>query len=209
MYKIPKREEYFFRDGKFYMKNKLAGRFKFGVMIGIVLGFLGVAQTTSSHITSPKVTFFDTTEHSLTKYIMSVNNKVTSTDAVQIVKSTMKWSKEFDIDPALLIAVQQIESGFNKYSISSAGAMGVMQVIPKWHLDKMSKAIVEVGNPEPFNIHTNIYLGAWVLKDCLRQYNLQGNALRCYNGSNANPNGYDTKVIAMYNKVNKIMKENG
>jgi soluble lytic murein transglycosylase-like protein len=188
------------------MKSKAARGFKIGILIGMVITFLFGPSIAGSHIAPQDVIFRDTTESKLTKHIQSVNSKVTYADAVQIVKSTMKWASEFELDPAMLIAIQEVESRFDKYSISSAGALGLMQVIPSWHLNKMSKAINDVGNPEPFNIHTNIYLGSWVLKACMKQYNLTKNALLCYNGSNSKPNGYDAKVMNSYTAINKLMK---
>jgi soluble lytic murein transglycosylase-like protein len=207
LYKIPKREEYFYHDGKFYMKSKTAKGIKLGALIGFIVTFLFGTSTVGSHyMPGPKAVFYSAAENNLTNYIQSVNKNVSYADAVQIVKSTMKWANEFELDPALLIAIQEVESKFNKHGISSAGAMGLMQVIPSWHLNKMSKAIADVGNPEPFNINTNIYLGSWVLKLCMKQFNLTKNALLCYNGSNANPNGYDVKVMQAYNMVKKVMK---
>jgi soluble lytic murein transglycosylase-like protein len=164
-------------------------------MIGITLWFLGVTQTTFSHTQSSDSIFFGTMEKHLTEYIMSVNNKVTITDAVQIVKSTMIWSKEFAIDPLLLVAVQQIESRFNKNSMGESGSLGLMQIIPKFHLDKMKNAINYVGNSEPFNINTNIYLGTWILKNCMKRYkNNIRLSLGCYNG-NVSDDTYANKVL--------------
>jgi len=195
LYKIPKLEEYYFQDGKFYMRNKLAKKFKIGAILSLVIAFIFGTNTAGSHITPPRLAIHDTVEGALTKHIQTVNQDVTESEAAQIVKSTMKWAKEFEVDPALLIAIQQVESRFDKHSISSSGALGLMQVIPKWHLDKMNKAIEDIGNPELFNTHTNIYLGTWVLRDCMKQYkqNIK-HALGCYNG-NTSTDVYANNVL--------------
>jgi soluble lytic murein transglycosylase-like protein len=36
------------------------------------------------------------------------------------------------LDPSLVLGIAEVESGFRKFAISSAGAMGVMQVMPFW-----------------------------------------------------------------------------
>ncbi len=36
------------------------------------------------------------------------------------------------LDPSLVLGMAEVESGFRKFAISSAGAMGVMQVMPFW-----------------------------------------------------------------------------
>lgn len=130
----------------------------------------------------------------ISEYIIKQNSKVTEEDADSIAVATLKWAEHFKIDPKLLVAIQQVESGFNKFSISSGGALGVMQMIPSWHLDKLKVATKELGSPELFDPNVNIYVGAWVLKDCMKKFNTQVNSLRCYSGSNANPNGYENKV---------------
>ena len=41
-------------------------------------------------------------------------------------------AKRNSLDPALLAAVIYVESGFHKNVVSSAGACGFTQVVPKW-----------------------------------------------------------------------------
>ncbi len=41
-------------------------------------------------------------------------------------------SKRAGLDPSLVLALIEVESGFNKFAISSAGAVGYMQVMPFW-----------------------------------------------------------------------------
>ena len=54
------------------------------------------------------------------------------------------------LDPDLVLAVMQIESAFNRFAISRAGAQGLMQVMPFWRL--------EIGRPQDnlTHIETNI-----------------------------------------------------
>ena len=41
-------------------------------------------------------------------------------------------SRRAGLEPALVLGLVQVESGFRKYAISSAGARGYMQVMPFW-----------------------------------------------------------------------------
>lgn len=41
-------------------------------------------------------------------------------------------SRRAALDPALVMGLMEVESGFRKFAISSAGARGVMQVMPFW-----------------------------------------------------------------------------
>ena len=146
-----------------------------------------------------------TVKDKIVEYISNQNKEITSRDVEQIANSTVKWAEYFKLDPILLVAIQQVESGFNKFSISSGGALGVMQMIPSWHLEKLKTAKKELGSPELFDPNVNIYVGAWVLKDCMKKFSSQVNALRCYSGSNALPNGYEAKVKAAVNSVSRFL----
>jgi len=80
--------------------------------------------------------------------------------------------------PELVLAVIEVESNFNQFAISRAGAIGLMQVMPFW--------LKEIGHPEDnlFDARTNLRLGTTILKYYLDKED--GNltrALARYNGS--------------------------
>ncbi len=135
------------------------------------------------------------------EYVMDSNPKLTTRQAREIVSSSYRWAAEFNIDMKLLLAVAKTESNFYPHAISASGAYGLMQVIPLWHKDKIIKAREELGNPEIFNINTNIYLGAQVLKECIRKTGKVNTALVCYSGKTP---GYYNKVLAQYDLIKKI-----
>ena len=83
-----------------------------------------------------------------------------------------------DLDPELVLAVIEVESNFNRFAISSAGARGLMQIMPFW--------LEEIGAPEDnlFDKRTNLRFGTTILRHYLDVEN--GNltrALARYNGS--------------------------
>src|SRR5690606_879289 len=80
--------------------------------------------------------------------------------------------------PELVIAVIHVESAFDPHALSSAGAQGLMQVMPFWKK--------EIGRPEDslHDIATNLRYGCTILKHYLDRE--KGNvipALARYNGS--------------------------
>ncbi|MES0874495.1 lytic transglycosylase domain-containing protein [Sinimarinibacterium thermocellulolyticum] len=95
--------------------------------------------------------------------------------------------------PELVLAVIEVESRFDRYAISVAGAQGLMQIMPFW-LD-------EIGRPHDnlFHVQTNLRLGCTILKFYLDQErgNLI-NALGRYNGSLGRLD-YPDKVIHALN----------
>lgn len=99
-------------------------------------------------------------------------------ERLAILKTVHYEAQRAELDPELVLAVIDVESRYDRYAISSAGAQGLMQVMPFW-LD-------EIGHPEDnlFVINTNIRLGCTILKYYLNME--KGNlsrALARYNGS--------------------------
>ncbi|WP_019100956.1 transglycosylase SLT domain-containing protein, partial [Chromobacterium haemolyticum] len=62
------------------------------------------------------------------------------------------------LDPQLVLGLIQVESGFNKYAISGAGARGLMQVMPFW--------VRSIGNAQHnlFDLTTNLRYGCTILR---------------------------------------------
>lgn len=134
-------------------------------------------------------------------YIQDSNPNVKGHEAREIALSVIRWGNEFKIDEKLLLAISKVESNFHKHAISPSGAYGLMQVIPVWHKSKVLEAKQRLGNPELFNINTNIYLGARILRDCFTMTPSVNKALLCYAGQTP---GYDHKVLQEYRQIKKL-----
>lgn len=86
------------------------------------------------------------------------------------------------LDPQLVLGLIHVESGFNRYAISSVGARGLMQVMPFW--------VRQIGNRQHnlFDMHTNLRFGCTILRHYLDIEN--GDLFRAlgrYNGSLGRP----------------------
>jgi soluble lytic murein transglycosylase-like protein len=98
------------------------------------------------------------------------------------------------IPPELALAVIHVESGFNRWAISSAGAQGYMQIMPFW--------LKEIGKPGDslFKPQTNLRMGCTILRHYLdREKGKLVGALQRYNGSYGKPD-YPYRVLDAYNK---------
>jgi|TARA_R110000822_G_scaffold59736_25_gene149074 soluble lytic murein transglycosylase-like protein len=83
-----------------------------------------------------------------------------------------------DLSPEVVLAVIQIESRFDPYALSYAGAQGLMQVMPFWKN--------EIGHPEDnlIDVETNLRYGCTILKFYLdKEKGHLSYALARYNGS--------------------------
>ena len=102
--------------------------------------------------------------------------------------------KERRIDPLLIVAVIGIESGFNPFAESTMGAQGLMQVIPRFHRDKVPDGAGE--NPL-FDALINITVGVHVLEEAIRRAGGLIPGLQYYAGSSEDPDEtYASKVLA-------------
>lgn len=82
------------------------------------------------------------------------------------------------LDPQLVLGLIQVESGFKKYAVSSAGARGFMQVMPFW------VKVIGRSDDNLFHLRTNLRYGCTILRHYLdlEQGDLY-RALGRYNGS--------------------------
>lgn len=100
------------------------------------------------------------------------------TERLKILELVHEEAARASLPPELVLAVIDVESNFDRFAISSAGARGLMQVMPFW-LD-------EIGRPgdDLFDIHTNLRFGCTILKLYLdRERGDRTRALARYNGS--------------------------
>ena len=98
------------------------------------------------------------------------------------------------ITPELALAVIDVESRFNRYAVSSAGAQGYMQIMPFW--------LREIAGPEEnlFHTRTNLRMGCTILRFYLdRERGDIVKALARYNGSIGKPQ-YPALVLGALNK---------
>ena len=181
--------KYYFDGAVFRLRNKWTKRFRATLMC---IGFLCLSGFSNEIAGESQIVPH---KSALETHVIETNPKVSVKEAKSIVHAVIRWGEEFSIDPKLLLAIAKVESNYNKHAISPSGAYGLMQVIPVWHKDKIKKAKEELGNPEVFDIHTNIYLGASVLSECKIKYKDISKALLCYAGQTP---GYDKKVLLAY-----------
>ena len=95
-----------------------------------------------------------------------------------LLKTVHAEATHAGLDPQIVLALIQVESGFKRFAISSAGALGLMQIMPFW--------VDEIGRPDDnlFDMRTNLRYGCTILAYYLgiERGNLT-RALARYNGS--------------------------
>ncbi len=110
---------------------------------------------------------------------------------VEFLQTLWYESTRAGLEPGLVLALIQVESGFRKYVISSAGARGYMQVMPFW-----ARLIGDGDAARLFHMQTNLRFGCVILRHYLDIE--RGDlflALGRYNGSRGKPD-YPNAVFA-------------
>ncbi len=101
---------------------------------------------------------------------------------IDLLRSVHYEAKRAGLDPQLVLGLMQVESGFRKYAVSSAGARGYMQVMPFW--------VKLIGRQDDslFNLRTNLRYGCTILRHYLDiEKGDIYRALGRYNGSLGRP----------------------
>jgi soluble lytic murein transglycosylase-like protein len=101
---------------------------------------------------------------------------------------------EVRLPPGLIMAVMDIESRFNRWAVSSAGAVGLMQVMPFWPSE------LGMQRHQLVHIEANMRMGCAILRHYLkRERNDVRRALARYNGS-VGRREYPDKVVGRWTR---------
>jgi len=121
--------------------------------------------------------------------------RVADAAAGEVVGAVLKEARAHGVDPLLVLAVIAVESRFDPQAASEKGALGLMQVVPRFHMDKLATlGVTALLRPE-----ANIAVGVRILKDAIRRGGADVAAgLQFYNGAVAD----DTRAYA-----NRVLDE--
>lgn len=115
-------------------------------------------------------------------------------DRLKLLKVVHREANRVGLQPELVLAVIHTESTFNRFAVSSAGAQGLMQIMPFWRK--------ELGRDDDnlIELETNIRYGTTILSYYLKRE--KGNlsrALARYNGS-LGKTWYPERVMTRWEK---------
>jgi len=100
--------------------------------------------------------------------------------------------REMNIDPLLIVAVIAIESRFNPFAESVVGAQGLMQVMPRFHQDKIPEVQGALFDPK-----INVLVGTQILHDSIKRMGGLMPGLQQFAGATNDPDRtYANKILA-------------
>jgi soluble lytic murein transglycosylase-like protein len=125
--------------------------------------------------------------------IVARKYRVSEEAAREFVRTAYREGVRHGVDPMLIVSVIAVESRFNPVAQSEGGAMGLMQVIPRYHTEKFDAA----KEGSVFDPHTNIQVGVKILKEYIGRGGNELAGLQLYNGAPTDANlAYATRVLA-------------
>jgi soluble lytic murein transglycosylase-like protein len=116
-------------------------------------------------------------------WLVDMSNRLTpfvknTSQRINLLKMIHQHASDANLSPELVLALIQTESAFDRFAVSSAGAQGLMQVMPFW------KGVIGRPQDNLTDVATNLRYGSHILSYYLEKE--KGNltrALARYNGS--------------------------
>lgn len=122
---------------------------------------------------------------------------------LEFVKVAHAEAERHRLDPLLVMAVIAIESRYNPIAESVVGAKGLMQIIPKYHADKLAEF---GGEKAVFDPESNIRVGTRILREYLTRTGNLSIALQMYAGALADDNDtYTNKVLSEKQRLQQVV----
>jgi soluble lytic murein transglycosylase-like protein len=128
--------------------------------------------------------------------------RIADAAAAHFVAVAYRAADQHRLDALLILAVMAIESRYNPVAESVMGAKGLMQVIAKYHPEKLSDHGGEHALLEP---EVNILVGAQILREYYRRFGDLETALQQYAGALDEPTSqYANKVLAEKARLDQL-----
>lgn len=130
--------------------------------------------------------------------------RVASEPVEELVHAAFAAGRLTQLDPLLILAVIAIESRFNPIAESDYGARGLMQVVPRFHLEKLA---LHGGTATVLEPHTNVLVGAQILDEYIERAGSLEAGLQLYNGAMEDPTrAYAQRVLAERERLTQVLR---
>lgn len=136
---------------------------------------------------------------------LSDRYRVEPEDTRVFVDEAHAAAAEFDLDPLLVLAVMGVESSFNPGARSGFGARGLMQVVPRFHREKLVEHGGEAALADP---RVNALVGTRILKEYLRQTGNVRAGLQRYAGwQDDDEHRYARRVLGEKARLHRVVQQ--
>ena len=143
-------------------------------------------------------------ERTLARYIAR-SYRIAQDSVERFVHHAYRAAKEFSLDPHLVLAVMAVESSFDPFAESAAGAQGLMQVLTRVHTNKFEPY---GGVEAAWDPVANIKVGARILSEYVNRHGDVAAGLKAYVGAALLPSdgGYGSKVLRRQAEFDAVLR---
>lgn len=142
-------------------------------------------------------------QHALATYLAR-RYRVSVAATRDLVGASFRAAELTNLDPLLILAVMAVESSFNPIAESAYGAKGLMQVVPRHHVERLA---FHGGAETVLDPQTNIRVGAEILSDYILRAGSLEAGLQLYNGAAQDSDSqYAQKVLAEKRLLSQALK---
>lgn len=145
----------------------------------------------------------DAARHEALAEFLAKRYKVSQDVTLEFVQIAHAEAARVNLDPLLIMAVIAVESRYNPIAESGVGAKGLMQIIPKFHGDKLAEF---GGEKAVFDPESNIRVGTRILREYLSRTGNLSIALQMYAGALGDDNDtYTNKVLGEKQRLQRVV----
>lgn len=145
----------------------------------------------------------DAARHEALAEYLAKRYKVSQDVTLEFVQIAHAEAARVNLDPLLIMAVIAVESRYNPIAESGVGAKGLMQIIPKFHADKLAEF---GGEKAVFDPESNIRVGTRILREYLSRTGNVSIALQMYAGALSDDNDtYTNKVLGEKQRLQRVV----
>lgn len=145
----------------------------------------------------------DAPRHEALAEFLAKRYKVSKDVTLEFVQIAHAEAGRVNLDPLLIMAVIAVESRYNPIAESGVGAKGLMQIIPKFHGDKLAEF---GGEKAVFDPESNIRVGTRILREYLSRTGNLSIALQMYAGALGDENDtYTNKVLGEKQRLQRVV----
>lgn len=158
-------------------------------------------DTSAEHALRAEAARIEAQRRALASYLAR-RYRVAPEPVEEVVGAAFAVGRSANIDPLLILAVISVESRFNPIAESEYGARGLMQVVPRFHLEKLAHHGGEATLLEP---HTNMLVGTQILDEYVRRAGSLEAGLQLYAGAAEDPDkSYAQRVLLEQRRLRQV-----
>lgn len=161
------------------------------------------AQQLDNNNSNNETNSISDSQEKLSNLIQYLQPKLDPNVSRLIAVSVSKYSTKYKLPPELIVHLIFRESSFNLMNSSLKDAKGLMQILPKAHMDKLKEYNISE-NSDIFYIDNNVMLGTIILAQYFDKHKSIRKALESYVGGEQK--NYVSDILSGYvdTKINEV-----